>query len=62
MRLLRQTTINEKEITHQLTEGLPFSWKLSMTAAKPSDPNTWVEVAQQLETHFSSRPSQTWLQ
>ena len=42
MRLLRQTTINEKEITHQLTEGLPFSWKLSMTAAKPSDPNTWV--------------------
>ena len=57
MRLLRQTTINEKEITHQLTEGLPFSWKLSMTAAKPSDPNTWVEVAQQLETYFSSRPA-----
>ena len=63
MRLLRRTHLIEQEVVQQLTDGLPFSWKLSMTAAKPSDSNTWVELAQQIETHFASannnnRPNQ----
>ena len=63
MRLLRRTHLIEQEVVQQLTDGLPFSWKLSMTAAKPTDSNTWVELAQQIETHFASannsnRPNQ----
>ena len=54
MRLLRQTNISEREICHQLTEGLPFQWRLSLTAARITDSNAWVEVAQQVETHFAS--------
>ena len=55
MRLLRQTRLSDEEMAQQLTEGLPFQWKLSLAAARPSDPNAWVEVAQQIETHFSAQ-------
>jgi hypothetical protein len=57
MRLLRQTKLSSLEMTQQLTEGLPFQWKLSLAAARPVDPNSWVEVAQQIETHYSSQQS-----
>ena len=34
MRLLRRTHLIEQEVVQQLTDGLPFSWKLSMTASQ----------------------------
>lgn len=55
MRLLRQTKLKDEDIVLQLTEGLPFSWKLSMTSARPSDTHTWFELAQQIETHFKQQ-------
>ena len=55
MRLLRRPVLPHT-VCHQITEGLPFSWKLTMTSAKPGSANAWVETAQQLETHFASIP------
>jgi len=54
IRLLRQTQLNEKEIIQQLTEGLPHTWKMTLIAARPTDSNSWVEVALQLESHQKS--------
>ena len=51
MRLLRQTKLSEAEIVQQLSEGCPMGWKMSLAAAHLSDPNSWIEVAQQLESH-----------
>ncbi len=54
MRLLRQTNLSEDEIIQQLTEGLPFSWKMTITASRPADTSSWVEIAQQIEAHQKS--------
>jgi hypothetical protein len=32
LRLLQQTKLSEQDIVHQLTEGLPHDWKLTLTA------------------------------
>ncbi|RWS01735.1 Retrotransposable element Tf2 protein type 1-like protein, partial [Dinothrombium tinctorium] len=58
MGLLRQTGLSEHEMVQQLTEGLPIEWKLTMTAARPLTPNSWIEVAQQLESHFKQQQKQ----
>ena len=55
IRLLRQAELTEKQICEQLTEGLPFQWRLTVAAARPSDTGSWVEIAQQVETHYNSR-------
>ena len=55
IRLLRQAELAEKQMCDQLTEGLPFQWRLTVAAARPSDTNAWIEIAQQVETHFNSR-------
>ena len=56
MRLLRQAGLTESQMVDQLTEGLPFQWKLTLTASHPVDTNAWVQVAQKTESHFKSRP------
>lgn len=55
MRLLRQTKLSEEEIIQQLTEGMPISWKMTITASRPTDTSSWVEIAQQIETHQKSQ-------
>lgn len=54
VRLLRQTSLSTTEILQQLTEGLPFSWKLTMTSARPLNTNEWVKIALQTEAHFKA--------
>ena len=55
IRLLRQAGLDEPSMVDQLTEGLPFSWKLTLTAASPTNTTAWIQVAQRTETHFKSR-------
>ena len=52
IRLLRQTHLSEFEITQQLTEGLPLSWKLTMVSARPQDASAWINIARMCESHF----------
>lgn len=56
---LRQTGLSDLEMVQQLTEGLPIEWKVSITAARIQTPNSWIEVAQQLETHFKQQHKQS---
>ncbi|RWS04578.1 Retrotransposable element Tf2 protein type 1-like protein [Dinothrombium tinctorium] len=58
IRLLRQTNLSESEIIQQLTEGLPLNWKLTITVSKPVTANAWIEVAQQMESHFKQQEKQ----
>jgi hypothetical protein len=51
LRLLRQTKLSEQDIVHQLTEGLPHDWKLTLTAANLTDTSNWIRIAQQVESH-----------
>jgi hypothetical protein len=51
LRLLRQTKLSEQDIVHQLTEGIPHDWKLTLTAANLTDTSNWIRIAQQVESH-----------
>lgn len=54
VRLLRQTSLSELEIIQQLTEGLPFSWRLTMTSARPRTTSAWIQIAMETETHYKA--------
>ena len=52
--LLRLTTLTEAEMVQQLTEGVPITWRLTLTSSRVSDPNEWIALAQQIENHYTA--------
>ena len=57
IRLLNQTTLCAEEKVQMLTDGLPFTWKVSLAPLTVRTTDIWLEAVQRLEA-IHSKPKQ----